>query len=308
MRSEPTRFVCDLLASPGTGTPSRAGKGHRVRPSGQSQSLRQRRSAGPLSSVGSGRAQNEMICATKGAVGPAVRPLRVGVPCGFGLLAGPEWSLRSVTAGYIWAFPGEARYPARSRQAPPPPQTATAPPSATSPASRPRARARSGPGTPAVPARPHLPPSSPARRSPVPAAPGQAPHAHQPPARAGRPARLHAPAPPVPRRTRQPRPGALSPVRPRSWWAPTRFRWPGPCTATLSGAVCAGSNPAGDTGQRHKPEHSDNRGPLGGQACDLRKRSGVPDLAPGRRLENRRRPGKGAAQPYSVITAARPLP
>jgi hypothetical protein len=98
-----------------------------------------------------------------------------------------------------------------------------------------------------------LPPSSPARRSPVPAAPGRAPHAHQPPARAGRPARLHAPAPPVPRRTRQPRPGALSPVRPRSWWAGTRFRWSGPArqpspepcaqVRILPGTLVKGINP-----------------------------------------------------------------
>jgi hypothetical protein len=40
------------------------------------------------------------------------------------------------------------------------------------------------------------------------------------------------------------------PIRPRSWWAGTRFRWSGACTATLSGAVCAGSDPAGGTGRR----------------------------------------------------------
>jgi hypothetical protein len=41
----------------------------------------------------------------------------------------------------------------------------------------------------------------------------------------------------------------LPPIRPRSWCAETRFRWSGECTATLSGAVSAGSNPAGGTGQ-----------------------------------------------------------
>jgi hypothetical protein len=42
----------------------------------------------------------------------------------------------------------------------------------------------------------------------------------------------------------------LPPIRPRSWWAGTRFRWSGACTATLSGAVRAGSNPAGGAGRR----------------------------------------------------------
>jgi hypothetical protein len=51
-------------------------------------------------------------------------------------------------------------------------------------------------------------------------------------------------------------------------------------TATLSGAVSAGSNPAGGTGQRHKFEHSDNLERLRCQRCDLRKRGRVPDLAP----------------------------
>ena len=35
------------------------------------------------------------------------------------------------------------------------------------------------------------------------------------------------------------------PIRPRSWCAGNRFRWSRACTATDSGAVSAGSNPAG---------------------------------------------------------------
>ena len=48
--------------------------------------------------------------------------------------------------------------------------------------------------------------------------------------------------------------------------------------ATASGAVSAGSNPAGGTVQRHKFEHSDNLESTGRQACDLRQRGAVPDL------------------------------
>jgi hypothetical protein len=72
----------------------------------------------------------------------------------------------------------------------------------------------------------------------------------------------------------------LPPMRPRSWCAGNPFRWSGACRATLSGAVSAGSNPAVGTGQRHKFEHSDNLGLTQPQACDLRQRRDVPDLAP----------------------------
>ncbi len=59
------------------------------------------------------------------------------------------------------------------------------------------------------------------------------------------------------------RPGRLlpssrpRPIRARTGHLQARFRRPGAYTATLSGAVSAGSNPAGGTGQRHKFEHSD---------------------------------------------------
>jgi len=42
-----------------------------------------------------------------------------------------------------------------------------------------------------------------------------------------------------------------------------RLRWSGPYRATPSGAVSAGSNPAGGAAQRHKFEHSDNLGRSG---------------------------------------------
>jgi hypothetical protein len=96
----------------------------------------------------------------------------------------------------------------------------------------------------------------------------------------GAPART--PASPVPRRTRQPRPGGLSPVRPRAEPATTCSRWPGAYAATLSGAVCAGSNPAGGTAQRHKPEHLGNLGPPGRQPCDLPNADAFSTLPPGR--------------------------
>jgi hypothetical protein len=72
----------------------------------------------------------------------------------------------------------------------------------------------------------------------------------------------------------------LPPMRPRSWCAGTRFRWSGACTATLSGAVSAGSNPVGGTAQRHKFEHSGNLDPIGCQACDLRQGQPFPTLRP----------------------------
>jgi hypothetical protein len=72
----------------------------------------------------------------------------------------------------------------------------------------------------------------------------------------------------------------LRPIRARASRSGARLRWPGACTATLSGAVSVGSNPTGGTGQRHKFEHSDNLGLTQPQACDLRQRRDVPDLAP----------------------------
>src|SRR5215468_5918812 len=45
------------------------------------------------------------------------------------------------------------------------------------------------------------------------------------------------------------------PMRAQAARAGTRFRWSGLDGATPSGAVSAGSNPVGGTGQRHKFEH-----------------------------------------------------
>ena len=68
---------------------------------------------------------------------------------------------------------------------------------------------------------------------------------------------------------------------------------PAQYTATPSGAVSAGSNPAGGTGQRPKFEHSNNLGPTRRQPCELRRCSALPDLAPDTRPESRRQPEKG---------------
>jgi hypothetical protein len=74
--------------------------------------------------------------------------------------------------------------------------------------------------------------------------------------------------------------GGPRPIRARVRHLGARFRWSSTCTATDSGAVSAGSNPAGGTGQRHKFEHSDNLDLPGFQRGDLRKRGTVPDLSP----------------------------
>ena len=50
--------------------------------------------------------------------------------------------------------------------------------------------------------------------------------------------------------------------------------------ATASGAVSAGSNPAGGTGQRHKFEHSANSPLAWLRACDLQQPRAVPDRTP----------------------------
>ena len=83
------------------------------------------------------------------------------------------------------------------------------------------------------------------------------------------------------RQERDLRLSALCPIRVQKGLPQARFRWSGPGGATPSGAVSAGSNPVGGTGQRHKFEHSDNLGATKARACDLRKRRHVPDLAPG---------------------------
>jgi len=60
--------------------------------------------------------------------------------------------------------------------------------------------------------------------------------------------------------------GGPRPIRARAGYPRARFRRPGACTATASGDVSAGSNPAGGTVQRHKFEHFDNPRPTRRQA------------------------------------------
>ena len=52
--------------------------------------------------------------------------------------------------------------------------------------------------------------------------------------------------------------GGLRPIRARTRSLRACFRWSGPHTATDSGAVSAGSNPAGGTSHMHKFERSDD--------------------------------------------------
>jgi hypothetical protein len=100
--------------------------------------------------------------------------------------------------------------------------------------------------------------------------------------------------------------GRLPPIRPRSWCAAPHFRWSGACTATLSGAVSAGSNPAEGTAQRHKFEHSGNLERRQRQRCDLRKRGRVPDLAPYTCPTAKGRTGELPAQQHHTLTVSRP--
>src|SRR6516162_6506393 len=76
------------------------------------------------------------------------------------------------------------------------------------------------------------------------------------------------------------------PIRARTRSRRTCFRRPEAYTATLSGAVSAGSNPAGGTVQRHKFEHLDNLVRIKARAPDLRQCSAVSGpcarYAPGR--------------------------
>jgi hypothetical protein len=88
----------------------------------------------------------------------------------------------------------------------------------------------------------------------------------------------------------------------------TRFRWSGTCTATLSGAVSAGSNPAGGAVQRNKFEYSDNLGIVECQACDLRKRRPVSDLAPRSVPGTSTSAAESPAQRPTATTVTRPLP
>ena len=73
-------------------------------------------------------------------------------------------------------------------------------------------------------------------------------------------------------------------------------------TATPSGAVSTGSNPAVGTAKRPKFEHYDKRDLLRRQACDLRQRSTFPGRAPHTRPESSHQPGK--ARSAQVAPAA----
>jgi hypothetical protein len=108
-------------------------------------------------------------------------------------------------------------------------------------------------------------------------------------------------------RAQQPRPGTLPPIRPRSWCAGTRFRWSGACTATLSGAVSAGSNPAGGTGQRHKFEHFTILDRLSVRLLTCGNADVFRTLPPVR-PRSRTQPGGSPAQRRNLTTATRPLP
>ena len=68
------------------------------------------------------------------------------------------------------------------------------------------------------------------------------------------------------------------PIRARAGHLGARFGRSELYRETDSGAVSAGSNPAGGTAQRHKFELSNNLESAGRQPCDLRKRGPVSDL------------------------------
>jgi hypothetical protein len=100
--------------------------------------------------------------------------------------------------------------------------------------------------------------------------------------------------------------GGPRPIRARVRHLGARFRWSGTYTATDSGAVSAGSNPAGGIGQRHKFEHSGNLERLQCQRCDLRKRGRVPDLAPYTCPTAKGRTGELPAQQHHTLTVSGP--
>jgi hypothetical protein len=80
--------------------------------------------------------------------------------------------------------------------------------------------------------------------------------------------------------TRQPGPSGLPPVRPRSWCGGTRFCWSGACTATPSGAVSAGSNPAGGTGRSINSNLTSDHERSQAYLADLQFRNGAALAAP----------------------------
>jgi hypothetical protein len=98
--------------------------------------------------------------------------------------------------------------------------------------------------------------------------------------------------------------GGLRPIRARTRSLRACFRWSGPHTATDSGAVSAGSNPAGGTGQRHKFEHFNNLEWLQCQRCDLRKRDAFRIVRPIRALQRKAGPANCL---LSSITRSRSL-
>jgi hypothetical protein len=71
-----------------------------------------------------------------------------------------------------------------------------------------------------------------------------------------------------------------APVTPRSGFPRARLPSSETHAAAASGAVSAGSNPAGGTGQRHKFEHPNNLDASQPWVCDLRLRNGAVMFAP----------------------------
>jgi hypothetical protein len=119
---------------------------------------------------------------------------------------------------------------------------------------------------------------SPARCSPAPASPARHSARNYRCRRADRV--LLAPAPTASIMPERPRTAALRPIRARTRSLRACFRRPGPYTATLSGAVCAGSNPAGGAAQRHKFKHSNNLGPVEAEAVTCGDAQAVRIMSP----------------------------
>ena len=130
-----------------------------------------------------------------------------------------------------------------------------------------------GPWQVSHPAQPFFP-SSPARLSCA-CNTGQTQHAHQPP-----PESRSARSPLAPRRPPQPRSCRLRPIHARVRHQRARLGRSERYGATDSGAVSAGSNPVGGTGQRHKFEHPNNLDASQPWVCDLRLRNGAIMFAP----------------------------
>ena len=97
------------------------------------------------------------------------------------------------------------------------------------------------------------------------------------------------------------------PIRVQTGVPRARFRWSAPGGATPSGAVSAGSNPAGGTAQRHKFEHSDNLGAPRRRRCDLRQRKAVSELASNTCPDSTTRYATPPAQQPLAFTACGPF-